>query len=143
MNIEPKEIFAPDFASPCALPIFLGAVQAGFPSPADDFIEGKLDLNRHLIKNQAATFFVRAVGDSMIGAGIHPGDILVVDRSIRPYDKCVVVAVLSGEFTVKRLRKKSGRIYLLAENSGFKPILVEEAMDFQVWGVVTSVVHKL
>jgi DNA polymerase V len=137
------EVFSPLLATPLPLPLFLGRVPAGFPSPADDFLEERLDLNKHLIKNQAATFFVRASGDSMIGAGIHNGDILVVDRSITPADRCVIVAVLSGEFTVKRLRKKGPRAFLYAENPNYKPVSIEDGMDFQVWGVVTNVIHKL
>ena len=95
MNID--AVYAPDLSTRYKLPVFLGRLPAGFPSPADDYLEGKLDLNRHLIKHPAATFFVRVTGDSMIGAGIHSGDLLVVDRSLEPADKHVVVAVLDGD----------------------------------------------
>ena len=118
-------------------------VAAGFPSPAEDYIEGKLDLNRHLIKHPAATFFVRVSGDSMIDAGIHPGDILIVDRSLEPADKKVVIAVIDGELTVKRIRIKKGRIYLMPENEKYKPIEIEKEMNFDIWGVVTNVIHPL
>lgn len=126
-----------------ALPLFSSRVSAGFPSPADDFLERKLDLNEHLIKHPAATFFVRATGDSMIGAGIHSGDLLVVDRSLTPRNDHIVIAVLEGELTVKRLCQKAGRVFLVAENKEYKPIEVTEENNFNVWGVVTSVIHDL
>lgn len=118
-------------------------VTAGFPSPAEDYIEGKLDLNKHLIKHPAATFFVRVAGDSMIDAGIHPGDILIVDRSLEPANKKVVIAIIDGELTVKRIRINKGRIYLIPENKKYKPIEIEKEMDFDIWGVVTNVIHPL
>ena len=130
-------------ASSLRLILYGVRVAAGFPSPADDYIEGTLDLNEHLIKRPAATFFVRADGDSMIGAGIHSGDILVVDRSLEPRDRKIVVAVLSGEFTVKRLEKKDGTLRLLPENNAFPSFDIIDDMDFEIWGVVTSVIHAL
>ena len=125
MNFD--AVYAPDLSTRYALPIFLGRLPAGFPSPADDYLEGKLDLNRHLIKHPAATFFVRVTGDSMIGAGIHSGDLLVVDRSLEPADKNVVVAVLDGELTVKRLFKQLGVLRLLPENLNYQPIEIGRA----------------
>jgi DNA polymerase V len=118
-------------------------VAAGFPSPAEDYLEGKLDLNKHLIKHPAATFFVRVTGDSMIAAGIHPGDILIVDRSIEPADKKVVIAVIEGEMTVKRIRMTDGKIVLVPENENYKPLQIEAEMNFKIWGVVTNVIHPL
>ena len=118
-------------------------VAAGFPSPAEDYVEGKLDLNQHLIKHPAATFFVRVAGDSMIDAGIHPGDILIVDRSIEAIDKKVVIAIIDGELTVKRIRKTNSRVYLVPENSNYNPMQIKEEMNFEIWGVVTSVIHRL
>lgn len=103
-----ETISTPDPSTSYRLPVFLGRLPAGFPSPADDYIEGKLDLNRHLIKHPAATFFVRVTGNSMTGAGIHSGDLLIVDRSLEPTDGHVVVAVLDGELTVKRLQMSHG-----------------------------------
>ena len=141
MNID--AIYAPDLSTRYALPIFLGRLPAGFPSPADDYLEGKLDLNRHLIKHPAATFFVRVTGDSMIGAGIHSGDLLVVDRSLEPADKNVVVAVLDGELTVKRLSKQNGILRLLPENRNYQPIEITPQQTIEIWGVVTSVIHAL
>ena len=141
MNID--AVYAPDLSTRYALPIFLGRLPAGFPSPADDYLEGKLDLNRHLIKHPAATFFVRVTGDSMIGAGIHSGDLLVVDRSLEPADKNVVVAVLDGELTVKRLFKQNGILRLLPENRNYQPIEITPQQTIEIWGVVTSVIHAL
>ncbi len=141
MNID--AVYAPDLSTRYALPIFLGRLPAGFPSPADDCLEGKLDLNRHLIKHPAATFFVRVTGDSMIGAGIHSGDLLVVDRSLEPADKNVVVAVLDGELTVKRLFKQNGIVRLLPENLNYPPIEITPHQTIEIWGVVTSVIHSL
>ncbi|NWJ46762.1 MAG: translesion error-prone DNA polymerase V autoproteolytic subunit [Chloroflexi bacterium] len=130
----------PEFAG---LPLFLSAVAAGFPSPAEDYVDTLLDLNRLLIKNPAATFFMRVSGESMLGAGIHPHDVLVVDRSLKPRDGSVVVAVLDGEFTVKRLRKRQGGYVLEAENALFPPLVVTGEMTLEIWGVVTAVVHDL
>ncbi len=143
MSMHVDAVFSPQLDAPAWRPLFLGYVPAGFPSPAEDYLEEQLDLNQHLVKRPAATFFVRVSGESMIGAGIFPDDILVVDRSIRPVDKKVVVAVINGEMTVKRLRKKGGRIWLAPENDNFEPISVDEGADFHVWGVVTTVIHKV
>jgi DNA polymerase V len=123
--------------------LFLASVSAGFPSPAEDYIEGRLDLNRHLIKHPAATFFVRVAGDSMIGAGIHPGDILVVDRALEPQDSNVVIAVIDGELTVKRISQRQDKLFLVPDNQAYEPLEIVESMEFEVWGVVTSVIHSL
>jgi DNA polymerase V len=136
-------VFCPDRSTRRARPLFLAPVSAGFPSPAEDYIEGRLDLNKHLIKHPAATFFVRVAGDSMTGAGIHPGDILVVDRSLEPRDASVVIAVLDGELTVKRISRRSGRLYLVPDNALYQPLEILAEMEFEVWGVVTSVIHSL
>ena len=143
MTTNIDAVYVPDLSTRYALPIFLGRLPAGFPSPADDYLEGKLDLNRHLIKHPAATFFVRVTGDSMIGAGIHSGDLLVVDRSLEPADKNVVVAVLDGELTVKRLFKQNGVLRLLPENLNYQPIEITAQQTIEIWGVVTSVIHAL
>ena len=130
-------------APACGVPLFLVSVSAGFPSPAEDYLDGKLDLNEYLIKHRAATFFLRAAGDSMTGAGIHNGDILIVDRSLDPVDDNIVIAVLDGELTVKRIRKSAGELLLLPENAHYKPVRVTEEMDIAIWGVVTNVIHSL
>ena len=107
------------------IPLFMVPVEAGFPSPADDYLEGKLDLNEYLIKHPAATLFVKAPDDSMIKAGIFPGDILIVDRSIKPTDKKVVIALIDGGFNVRRISKIKGKFFLISENKNYKPIQIE------------------
>lgn len=129
--------------SACELPLFSSSVSAGFPSPADDFIEARLDLNRHLIEHPAATFFLRASGDSMINAGIYPGDMLVVDNLVEPRHDNIVIAALNGDMTVKRLFKQSGRMALLSENNAYPPIFIHDGLDFSVWGVVRYVIHAV
>ncbi len=120
--IKVVEVFQADRNTKRELPLFLSKIRAGFPSPADDYQDKKLDLNEYLIKHQAATFFVRVRGDSMIKAGIHSGDILVVDRSIEPKEKKVVVAVVNGEFTVKRVCKIKNKLFLIPESDDYTPI---------------------
>lgn len=138
-----KELLAPEMLVQYELPIYLESVSAGFPSPAEDYVEGKLDLNEHLIKNPTATFFVRVTGNSMEGAGIYSGDTLIVDRSINPKHGSVVIAVVNGELTVKRLSKKNNKITLYPENTNYKPIEITMDMEFEVWGVVTTVIHSV
>lgn len=124
------------------LPVFLSEVAAGFPSPAEGYMEEALDLNELLISHPAATFFVRVSGESMADANIHPGDVLVVDRSVEAKNKDIVIAVLNGEFTVKRILKKGKQVFLTPENSEFSPIEVKTGEEFHIWGVVTYVIHK-
>lgn len=125
------------------LPLFIARISAGFPSPADDFIDKNLDLNEHLIRHPAATFFVRVEGNSMINAGINSGDLLIVDRALEPADNKIVIAVLNGELTVKRIRKVGDRLFLQPENPAYKPIEVSTDAQFEVWGVVTNVIHSV
>ncbi|MCX7120966.1 MAG: translesion error-prone DNA polymerase V autoproteolytic subunit [Gammaproteobacteria bacterium] len=125
------------------LPLYSNSVSAGFPSPADDHIEAQLDLNSHLVKNPASTFFVRVSGESMKDVGIFPNDILIVDRSINAVDGKIVIAVVDGELTVKRLKIEKGALFLMPENKDFNPIIVKELQDFSIWGVVTNVIHAL
>jgi len=129
--------------SAVAIPFFAHSVKAGFPSPADDYVSEALDLNEHLIAHKEATFFLRASGHSMVGAGIQDGDLLVVDRSLTARHRSVVIAVVDGEFTVKRLYKRAGRIRLLAENPDFPTIEFADGQELLIWGVVTSVIHRL
>ena len=128
--------------APSALPFFATAVQAGFPSPADDYLEGALDLNEHLIRRPAATFFLRVLGDSMTAAGIHSGDLLIVDRSVHPGDGKIVIAVIDGELAVKRLYRRRGRIRLLAENPRYQPIDINDEQNLHIWGVVVHAIHS-
>ena len=124
-------------------PLYQQPVAAGFPSPAEDHIDSKLDLNRHYVRNPAATFYVRVDGNSMIGAGIHSGDLLIVDRSIEPVPGKVVIAVVNGEHTVKRLQREGNHVLLMAENADYAPIVVSELQELHIWGVVTEVIHSL
>ena len=126
-----------------ALPLFNGKVSAGFPSPADDYVEKTLDLNELLVQKPAATFFVRAQGESMLGAGIHPNDILIVDRSIDPVPGKIVICALNGELTVKRLEQDNGQWQLKAENPAYPDIVLHEELELVIWGVVTNVIHSV
>lgn len=118
-------------------PLYSSSVSAGFPSPAEDYIDKKLDLNELVVKRPNSTFFVRVAGNSMIKAGIHDGDILCVDRSIEARSDDIVLAILDGEFTVKRLKISKSKISLVPENPDYKIITVNEGNSFEVWGVVT------
>lgn len=131
-----------DVKKDLALPFFTEGVKAGFPSPANDFAERLLDLNEYLIPHPAATFFVTAKGDSMVGANIRDGDILVVDRSLTPKNNDIVIACLDGEFTVKKLVREANAIYLVPANVLYKRLKIHPDMNFQVWGVVTYVISK-
>src|SRR5471030_965586 len=133
------EIFKADTATKQPLPLYLSRIKAGFPSPAEDYLDKKLDLNEHLIKHPASTFFVKVKGDSMTGAGITSGDLLIVDRSLEPKDKSIVVAVVNGDFTVKRICKDGTRLFLVPENPKYPLIEIKDGMDFEVWGVVVHV----
>lgn len=137
-----QTIFRVDDSVHQSLPLVSHSVSAGFPSPADDFVETTLDLNRHLVKHPSSTFFVRVSGDSMKDANIYSNDILVVDRSVSAKNNSIVVAVLNGELTVKRFRKEKDMIFLLPENDSYETIVVNEEHDFSVWGVVTYVIHQ-
>jgi len=124
-------------------PLMGSSVAAGFPSPADDFIDRPLDLNEYLIGNPSSTFFVRVSGDSMQGAGIHHNDILIVDKSLKAGMGQVVIAVLDGEMLVKRLKRVKEKVFLMPENDKFAPIEINEDRDCAVWGVVTYVIHPV
>lgn len=126
-----------------SIPFYENSVSAGFPSPAEDFMDLELNLQDYLIQHPSATFCVRVTGDSMIKAGISSGDVMIVDRSLETKDGSIVLAVLNGEFTVKRIKKNKNQLLLVPENTKFSPIVVDQDMDFKVWGVVTHVVHQL
>lgn len=125
------------------LPLVSAQVEAGFPSVADDHIEDTLDLQRYLVPRPAATFFVKAKGDSMIGAGIFPGDLLIVDKSLSPKSGSIIIALYQGEFTVKRLVIEQGQGYLKAENPRFPTIAITQVESFEIWGTVTHVIHNV
>jgi len=124
------------------LPFYECTISAGFPSPAEDG-ETSLDLNELLIKNPSATFFLRVSGSSMVKAGIHHNDILIVDRSLEPVNGKIVIAAVNGELTVKRLCCEGNRIQLVAENENYRPIDITEEVDLHIWGVVTNVIHPV
>ena len=142
MPLKVTEILLFEEQSKIELPIFTTRISAGFPSPADGDIEAKQDLNQLLIRNPLATYFVRVSGDSMIDAGIHSGDILIIDKSLEPTEGKIVIAAIDGDLTVKRLKRIKGKLYLIAENANYAPIPIEPESDFQIWGTVTYVVHN-
>ena len=125
------------------IPLFLTPIHSGFPSPADDYKENDLDLDDLVIRNPDATFYVKVTGDSMKDACIEEGDILVVDRSLPATHNTIIVALISGEFTVKRLYHKGQSVYLVAANRRYQPIRITDEMEFQVWGVVTYCIRKV
>ena len=123
-------------------PIFLDSVSAGFPSPATDYMENKLDLNEYLIKHPAATFIVKASGSSMVNADIYSGDLLIVDRSITPKSNNIVIASIFGDLTVKKMKKKEKSFFLISANEEYPNIEVKEEMECFIWGVVTYIIHE-
>lgn len=134
--------------SPCdaeipVLPLYLTTVQAGFPSPADDFIDKKINLHEYLVKNNAATFFLRAHGESMLGAGIYDGDLLVVDRSVEAGHNKIVIAAIDGELTVKRLLRRPHQVVLAPENPDYPEFDITHKEHVHIWGVVTFAIHKV
>lgn len=136
--MQPTEV-----PSALRLPLFGYRIAAGFPSPADDYVEERIDLNRHLIRHKEATFFLRVQGDSMINAGIHDGDMLIVDRAIEPVSGKIVIAALDGELTVKRLSARGGKVRLLPENPDYPVIEIGADQDLVIWGVVIHVIHAV
>ncbi|NBB23398.1 translesion error-prone DNA polymerase V autoproteolytic subunit [Runella sp. CRIBMP] len=121
---------------------FVGDIAAGFPSPAEDYLEECIDLNREFIKNPTSTFYGRVKGVSMIDSGYYPGDVLIIDKSLQPKTNSVVVCYLNGEFTLKRVKIEKKQIYLMPDNAEFQPILVTEDDELIIWGVVTYVIKK-
>lgn len=134
--------FVPDFESNQEL-LFVGGIKAGFPSPAIDFEDDKMSLDKFLVKNHEATFYARADGDSMNGAGIDNGDIMIIDRSLSPKENKIAVCCIDGEFTVKRIKIEKDGLYLIPENKDFDPIKITESNQFIVWGIVTYVIKSI
>jgi DNA polymerase V len=142
-GVAPEGAWLPDrSALKQAFPLYASRVPAGFPSPADDYVDQRLDLN-DLIERPASTFFVTVTGDSMTGASIHDGDLLMVDRSLEPIDGKIVIAAINGELTVKRLALKNGQAWLIPENPAYAPLELKEGLDCVIWGVVTRVIHTV
>lgn len=130
------EFYIPDFSSKLELPFFDVGISAGFPSPADDFIELTIDLNKHLIKHKESTFFAKVKGNSMINAGIYDGDLLVIDKSLEPQNNKIAVCQIDGEFTVKRIKIEKDIVWLIAENEEYEPIKVTPENELMIWGIV-------
>ena len=135
--------FLPDLENTFELPFISSGIKAGFPSPAADFDENKISLDNVLVKNRETTFYAKASGTSMIGAGIDDGDILVIDRSIEPQDNKIAICLIDGEFTVKRIKVEKDCIYLIPENNNFQPIKVTEENELIIWGIVTYVIKSI
>ena len=118
-------------------------ISAGFPSPADDFKEIRISLDKELVKNKEATFYARVDGDSMIGAGLEDGDLLVIDRSLNPENKKIAVCLIDGDFTVKRIKKEKNKLFLVPENKKYKKIEIKEEEELIIWGIVEYVIKKV
>ena len=133
----------PDYESELRIPFIPDGVSAGFPSPAADFMENNIDLNKELSENPLATFYIKVKGNSMIDAGINDKDVLIVDRSIEPQDNKIAICFIDGEFTVKRIKLEKDCLYLMPENSSYSPIKVTEENQLIIWGIVTYVIKKV
>ena len=118
-------------------------ISAGFPSPADDFKEFRISLDKELVKNQESTFYARVSGDSMVGAGLDDGDLVVIDRALNPENGKIAVCFIDGEFTVKRIKKERGKFYLIPENKNYKRIEIKEENELIIWGMVKYVIKKV
>ena len=140
---EGISFFKPNLDESNSIPLTNNNISAGFPSPADDFKEIRISLDKEIIKNEEATFYARVDGESMLGAGLNDGDLIVIDRSEEPKNGSIAVCFLDGEFTVKRLKLKNREIYLMPENSKYSPIKIGEGNELSIWGVVTYVVKKM
>lgn len=134
------EFYLPKQDKTLELPFVEEGISAGFPSPADDFLDTHIDLNKHLIKNPSTTFYGKVRGTSMVDAGIHDGDLLVIDKSLEPKNNKIAVCFIDGEFTVKRIHIEKDLVWLVAENKDYPPIKVTEANELIIWGIVTNVI---
>lgn len=141
-NIVKLEFIKPSTESNIELPLVEATISAGFPSPAEDYSESRLDLNKELITNESATFYARVRGDSMTMAGISDGDLLIIDKSKTSVNGSIVVCLIDGEFTVKRLHKKGNQFWLMPENDNYQPIKIKPENDVTIWGVVTYTIKK-
>lgn len=137
------EFYSAETTSKLDLPFVENGISAGFPSPADDFLDLSIDLNKELIQNPSATFYGRVKGDSMVDAGLSDGDLLIIDKSLEPTDSKIAVCFIDGEFTVKRIKIERDIIWLIAENKNYKPIKVTSENDFIIWGIVTTVIKSV
>jgi len=137
------EIYTADTSTSIHLPFVESGRSAGFPSPADDFLDASIDLNKEFVKNPSTTFYGRVRGDSMINAGLNEGDLLIIDKSLEPIDNKIAVCFIDGEFTVKRIKIEKDIVWLVAENEKYKPIKVTADNDFVIWGIVTTVIKNV
>lgn len=137
------KLYKPEYDNNTGLYFIEAGVSAGFPSPAMDFMEYKIDLNKHLAGNPHTTYYVKVAGNSMINAGIEDKDILVADRSLEPANGKIAICLIDGEFTVKRLKKQDNILYLMPENPAYSPMLVTELNQFVVWGIVLYVIKRV
>jgi DNA polymerase V len=137
------DIYSADTETELKLPFVEDGISAGFPSPALDFVDISIDLNKHLIKNPSATFYGRVKGDSLKNAGIHNNDLLIIDRSLEPTNGKIAVCYIDGEFTAKRITITESVIWLIAENENYKPIKVTKENNFLIWGIVTHVIKTV
>lgn len=136
------EFYIPDYSTDLSLPFVDAGIRAGFPSPADDFIELSIDLNKHLIKHKDTTFFATVKGHSMKNAGIYDGDLLIIDKSLEPQNDKIAICQIDGEFTVKRIKIERNVVWLIAENEDFEPIKVTRDNELIIWGIVTASIKK-
>ena len=146
MSIKKEQkltFFHADFESEIQITYITEGVSAGFPSPAADFMETNIDLNKELSENPLATFYIKVKGNSMIDAGINDKDVLVVDRSLEPQNNKIAICCIDGEFTVKRIQVEKDCLYLMPENSNYEPIKVTEENQLIIWGMVTYVIKKV
>ena len=137
------EIYTADTSTAINLPLIDSGISAGFPSPAGDFLDVSIDLNKEFVKNPSTTFYGRVRGDSMVNAGLNDGDLLIIDKSLEPLNNKIAVCFIDGEFTVKRIKIGKDIIWLVAENEKYKPIKVTKDNDFLIWGIVTTVIKSV
>jgi DNA polymerase V len=137
------DVFSADTETELELPFVEDGISAGFPSPALDFVDLSIDLNKHLIKNPSATFYGKVKGDSLINAGIHNGDLLIIDRSLEPTNHKIAVCYIDGEFTAKRIKLEKDVVWLIAENENYLPIKVTKENNLLIWGIVTHVIKNV
>ena len=142
-GLKNLEIFSAETGTELNLPFVKSGISAGFPSPADDFLDLSIDLNKEYVKNPSATFYGRVKGNSMIDAGLNDGDLLIIDKSMEPQNGKIAVCFIDGEFTVKRIQIKKKELYLVAENKNYEPIKITADNDFLIWGIVTTVIKSV
>jgi DNA polymerase V len=143
MKKEKLTFLKPKKGNPMGQWLIEQGISAGFPSPADDFKEVRISLDKELVKNKEATFYARVSGDSMVGAGLDDGDLLVIDRSLSPESGKIAICFIDGDFTVKRIKKEKDKLYLIPENKEYKRIEIKEENELFIWGIVVYVIKKL